>query len=112
MDRKMKNKLTKILEFLVNIENDCKVDHIPKLRISIQQMKDIADHEDDCFMGLPDNMMFGNKGRRYLQNSSDLNVASRFLNGVIENLESYKNNKKISNNVTKAKKLVKGSIDR
>lgn len=111
MDKRMKTKLIEILRFLIAMSEKPDKSHIPKLKGYIDVLESISVHENDCFSNLPDNMIFGCRGERYLLNTSELTSASSNVSAIIKKLES--NNKGgISKSIEKARIAVKHCIDR
>lgn len=57
----MRAKLVEILRFLIGIEESYDKSNVPTLTKYIDILEDISVHENDCFIGLPGNMMFGKR---------------------------------------------------
>lgn len=111
MNKKMKDKLIEILRFLIALAENPEKTAIPKLKSYIDILEEIAVHEDDCFTNLPDNMMFGSRGERYLHNTSELTGAASLVKQIIEQLEGD-DKKGLVEKIQKARYSVKHCIDR
>lgn len=108
----MRAKLVEILRFLISIEECPDKSNVPTLAKYIDFLEETSVHENDCFVGLPDNMIFGKRGERYLMNTSELTGAASILRRVVGSLESDSRQLFLSDDVNKARMAVKRCIDR
>ena len=108
----MRTKLVEILRFLISIEESYDKSSVPTLTKYIDILEDISIHENDCFIGLPDNMMFGKRGERYMLNTSELAGATSTLRRIVKSLSSGTQQLFLSEDIHKARMAVKRCIDR
>lgn len=108
----MRTKLVEILKFLISIEESYDKSNVPTLTKYIDILEDISVHENDCFIGLPDNMMFGKRGERYMLNTSELTSAASILRGIVKSLSSNTPGLFLSEEIHRARVTVKRCIDR
>lgn len=108
----MRAKLIEILKFLISIEESYDKSNVPTLTKYIDILEDISVHENDCFIGLPDNMMFGKRGERYMLSTSELTSAASILRGIVKSLSSNNPGLFLSEDIHKTRMAVKRCIDR
>lgn len=112
MNKQMRTKLVEILKFLISIEESSGKSNVPTLTKYIDIIEDISVHENDCFIGLPDNMMFGKRGEKYMLNTSELTSAASILRGIVKSLSSNNQGLFLSEDIHKTRMAVKRCIDR
>lgn len=108
----MRAKLIEILKFLISIEESYDKSNVPTLSKYIDFLEEVSVHENDCFIGLPDNMMFGKRGERYMLNTSELTGAASTLRRIVKSLSSGSQQLFLSEDIHKARVAVKHCIDR
>lgn len=109
----MKQELIEILRLLLDLEKNHVVPEVNILLKYSDILDDISVHENDCFTNLPDNMMFGKRGERYLLNTSELTSAANIVKRIAENLKKGRKIKgKMLEDIQKARLAVKHCIDR
>lgn len=112
MNKQMRTKLVEILKFLISIEESYDKSNVPTLTKYIDILEDIPVHENDCFIGFPDNMMFWKRGERYMLNTSEPTGAESILRRIVKSLSSGTQQLFLSEDIHKARVAVKRCIDR
>lgn len=88
MNKKMKDKLIVVLRTLINIEKTHKLCEFGAMSGMVNTLEDIAVHESDCSDSLPENMLFGKRGERYMLNAAELTSAAHTLSKVAEEMKT------------------------
>ena len=116
MNKKMKDKLIVVLRTLINIEKTHKLCEFGAMSDMVNTLEGIAVHESDCSDSLPENMLFGKRGERYMLNAAELTSAAHTLSKVAEEMRTAITiNAKPAidfKEINKARMAVKHCIDR